>query len=207
MSNKSKSKPKLMPTIKLDLGCGQNKQTGYTGVDLYAPGADIKMDLLEQMPLQNKPTLRTWGRWKDNTVDEIFCSHFVEHVPQELRWPFFEECYRILKPEGTMRIFVPNWKSERAYGDMTHQWPPVTAMFFFYLNKGWREANKLTYGPYDVKCNFDHQAGPTGLNGDFGQKAHEVQVFAATHYCESYGDMWVTLTKRPMNPLVKNPTP
>jgi hypothetical protein len=206
MSNKSKSKPKLMPTIKLDLGCGQNKQTGYTGVDLYAPGADVKLDLMASKLTQGGMEFIKWP-WKDNSVDELFASHFVEHIPSCLRWPFFEECYRILKPEGTMRIFVPNWKSERAYGDMTHQWPPVTAMFFLYLNKGWREANKLTYGPYDVQANFDHQAGPTGLNGDFGQKAHEVQVFAATHYCESYPDMWVTLTKRPMNPLVKNPTP
>lgn len=184
-----RSKKKLTPLIdiKLDLGCGQNKQPGFTGVDFYAPNVEVKLDLFK-FP---------WF-WKDGSVSEIFCSHFVEHIPQNSRWKFFEECWRILKPDATMRIFVPSWKSERAYGDMTHAWPPVVAMFFFYLHKPWREANKLTYGAYDLKCNFEHQAGPTSISPAFSNRAHEAQIFAATHYLESYGDMWVTLTKKPM---------
>lgn len=102
-----------------------------------------------------------------------------------------------MKPESVMRIFVPSWKSERAYGDMTHLWPPVTAMFFFYLNKAWREANRLTYGPYDIKCNFHHNAGPSGIHPNYAQRAHEVQINACTHQLETYNDMWVTLTKKP----------
>ena len=186
MSNKSKKKKPVQP-FKLDLGCGQNKQEGFTGVDLYAPGVDVKCDLFK-FP---------WP-WKDGAVDEIHCSHFVEHIPQDLRWRFFEECWRVMKDDAVMRVFVPSWKSERAYGDMTHQWPPVTAFFFFYLNKGWREANKLTYGQYALKCHFEHQAGPTGLFPDFARKAVEVQQFACSHYMEAYPDMWVTLTKKPM---------
>ena len=191
MSKKTKPAPvpeTPTPDIKLDFGCGRNKAPGFIGVDKYEPEADIKMDLFE-FP---------WKQWEDNSVSEIYASHFVEHIPRVIRWPFFEECWRILKPEGTMRIFVPSWKSERAYGDMTHEFPPVVAMFFFYLNKGWRDANKLTYGPYAIKCNFDHQAGPTGMSGDFGSRNHEAQMFAATHYLESYMDMWTTLTKKPM---------
>ena len=191
MSKKTKPSPvpeKPAPDAKLDFGCGRNKQPGFIGVDKYEPDADIKMDLFE-FP---------WKQWENDSVSEIFASHFIEHIPREIRWPFFEECWRILKPEGTMRIFVPSWKSERAYGDMTHVFPPVVAMFFFYLNKGWRDANKLTYGPYAIKCNFDHQAGPTGMSGDFGSRNHEAQMFAATHYLESYMDMWTTLTKKPM---------
>lgn len=184
----AKPKPqKVSQPLKLDLGCGQNKQAGFTGVDLHAPGVDIKCDLFK-FPLL----------WKDNTVDEIFCSHFVEHIPQNIRWPFFAECWRIMKPEAVMRIFVPNWKSERAYGDCTHAWPPVTPFFFFYLNKNWREANKLTYGAYDIKANFEHQAGPTGMSPAFADRNHEAQMYAAQHYLESYGDMWVTLTKKAM---------
>ena len=175
-------------SLKLDFGCGRNPQPGYVGVDKYAPDADVKIDLFE-LP---------WTPWKDGTVDEIHMSHFLEHIPQKIRWPFFEECWRILKPDGIVRIFVPNWKSERAYGDCTHEWPPVSTFFFYYLVKEWREANKLTYGPYDLKCNFSHAAGPTGMNAAFASKAHEVQVFAATHYLESFQDMWVTLTKKPL---------
>lgn len=176
----------VAPLVKLDLGCGQNKQEGFTGVDLYAPNADVKIDLLK-FPLP----------WEDNSVDELFASHFLEHVPQKLRWPFMDECWRIMKPGAVMRVFVPSWKSERSYGDMTHEWPPVVAFFFLYLNRGWREANKLTHGPYALKCDFDHQAGPAGISGEFSTRNQETQVFACTHYLESYSDMWVALTKRP----------
>ena len=185
MSNKSKIKKPVQP-LKLDLGCGRNKQPGFIGVDLYSPDADVKHDLFK-FPFP----------WKDSTVDEIFCSHFVEHIPRILRWKFFEECWRIMKEGAAMRVFVPSWKSERAYGDMTHEWPPVTAFFFFYLNKAWREANKLNYGPYDIKCHFEHSAGPTQVNPEFAQRTVEVQQFACSHYLESYPDMWVTLVKKP----------
>ncbi len=200
MAKKQKAAPSPPPEIKLDLGCGRNKLPGYTGVDLYAPDdPDIIKANLFELPWrkygEGAPSLSA-PLFANDSVTEIHASHFLEHVPQKLRWPFMEECWRVLKPEGIMRLFVPSWKSERAYGDMTHEWPPVVAMFFFYLNKGWREANKLTYGPYDLKCNFDHQAGPTVITGEWATRAQEAQQFACTHYLETYLDMWVTLTKK-----------
>lgn len=215
MSNKSKLK-KPVRELKLNLGAGQNPMDGFTSVDLYAPNPDIRCDLfyppfrkveidecrtrIDPITGQTGPVILSKGGplWKDNSVDEIHCSHFCEHIPKSKRWPFFEECWRILKPEGIMRIIVPSWKSERSLGDMTHEFPPVVSMFFFYLNKGWREANKLTYGPYDLKCNFDHQSGPTNIRGDFASKHHEAQVYAVTHLLETYDDAWITLTKRPL---------
>lgn len=179
---------KKTPEIRLDLGAGNNPTPGFTSVDLYSPSPDVRMDLFK-FP---------WKTWKDGSVSEIVTSHFVEHIPQQVRWRFFEECWRIMKMDSTMRVVVPSWKSERAYGDMSHLFPPVVAMFFLYLNKPWREANKLTYGPYALKCNFDYQAGPTGIVPEFASRNHEAQVFACTYYLETYGDMWVTLTKRPM---------
>ena len=185
---KSKKIIKLVqpPPLMLDFGCGEVCQPGYEGVDLYAPSAKHKVNLF-QLPLP----------WKDNSVDGIWCSHFIEHIPQALRWPFFDECWRILKPDGVMRIFVPNWKSERAYGDMTHEWPPVTTMFFYYLIRSWRETNKLQHGAYNLKSNFDFQAGPTGFYPEFNDRNQETQTFACSHYLEVYPDMWVTLTKKP----------
>jgi len=189
MSKKTKTvaEPVEAPEIKLDLGCGRNKVAGFTGVDLYSPDADVKHDLFK-FPYP----------WKSGTVSEIHASHFLEHIPQKLRWPFFEECWRILKIGGIMRMSVPSWKSERAYGDMTHEWPPVTTFALFYLNKDWREVNKLTYGQYAIKCNFDNQSGPAGISQTFTTRLHEAQVFACTHYLESYQDMWIVLTKKEM---------
>ena len=192
MPKKLKRKLKVLLPLKLNFGAGNHKMDGYKSVDLYAPEADVRCDLF-QFPLP----------WKDGSVDEIYSSHFVEHIPQKLRWPFFEECWRILKVGAVMKFFVPNWKSERAYGDMTHEWPPVTTMAFYYLNAVWRTANQLDYGPYALKCNFEMQAGPTGAMPEFAQKTQEVQLFAFTHYLESYPDMWVTLKKLEMPPPEK----
>lgn len=192
MSKKTKNQTKEViaetpaPELKLNFGCGQIKIEGYINVDLYAQEADLKVDLFV-FPLP----------WKDNEISEIFASHFVEHIKGSIRWPFFDECWRILKPGGMMKIVVPNFKSERAYGDCTHMWPPVTAFSLYYLNKGWREANKLTHGPYALKCDFDHQAGPAGISQDFSNRSHEAQIFACQKYWESYQDMWCNLTKRP----------
>ena len=58
------------PAIKLDLGCGQNPKDGFEGVDLYGDKAKHKVDLFK-FP---------WP-FADNSVDEIFTSHLLEHVP------------------------------------------------------------------------------------------------------------------------------
>ncbi len=185
MSKKLKKEKTETPLIRLNLGCGETKIEGHLGVDLYAPSADLKVDLFK-FPLP----------WKDNSIESIMASHFCEHIPAKLRWPFFDECHRILRPGGVMQIAVPNFKSERAYGDNTHEWPPFTAFSLYYLNRGWREANKLTHGPYALKCDFDHVCGPSGISQEYTSRAHEAQMFALRSYWESYQDMWITLTKK-----------
>jgi predicted SAM-dependent methyltransferase len=192
MSNRTKPKKskkiiKLQQPapLKLNFGCGQIKVPDFIGVDLYAPGADMKVDLFS-FPLP----------WKDGEVDEIMASHFIEHIPAKLRWPFYDECFRILKPGGILRLAVPSFKSERAYGDMTHEWPPVVPMSWYYLSRDWREANKLTHGDYALKCDFDHQCGPAGIHPEFASRAHEAQVYACNHHWESFQDIWATLTSK-----------
>jgi predicted SAM-dependent methyltransferase len=100
--------------FKLDLGAGENKREGFLGVDLYVP-TDLKVDLVK-FP---------WP-WKDATVQEVFCSHFLEHVPGPTRIPWFDELWRILVPSGKATIITPYWASMRAIQEPTHQWPPIS---------------------------------------------------------------------------------
>ena len=195
MSKKTKRQTPEPPELKYDLGCGRNCLPGYIGVDLYAPDVAVKADLFK-LP---------WTFAKEGTVTEFHASHFLEHVPRELRWPMMEETWRLLKVGGTFRIAVPNWKSERAIGDMTHVPPAVCAFFFYYLHKGWRDANKLTYGPYDLKCNYDHAMGPAGIRMPWAQKNQEAQQYACSHLLETFDDMWVVLTKRPLDYVLPPP--
>lgn len=170
--------------LKLDLGCGQNKREGFTGVDIAkAPGVDVVHDLLK-FP---------WP-FAAGSVDDAHCSHFFEHIPNRLRMPFMDELARVLIPGGRVTIICPNWTSVRAYQDPTHEWPPIGWQSFFYFNKGWRVTNKLDH--YPVKCDFDfsfsHNVNPvfSGRSQEFLQASLDTMLNVAL-------DVIVTLTKRP----------
>jgi predicted SAM-dependent methyltransferase len=49
------------------------------------------------------------------SVDKIYCSHFLEHVPPDKGKHVLKECYRVLKKDGIMRLVVPDlfWHAER----------------------------------------------------------------------------------------------
>ena len=38
----------------------------------------------------------------------VYSSHFLEHIPRDQVAPFLQECWRILKPGGVLRIVVPD---------------------------------------------------------------------------------------------------
>ena len=50
------------------------------------------------------------GQFEDNTVDLIYASHVVEYFDREDIQSILSEWKRVLKPGGTLRIAVPNFK-------------------------------------------------------------------------------------------------
>jgi predicted SAM-dependent methyltransferase len=78
--------------LKLDLGCGKNKiNAEFTGVDcIDFPGVDVVANLAEK----KKGKFILWP-WADNSVDEVHCSHFVEHLEPDERIHFANELYRV----------------------------------------------------------------------------------------------------------------
>lgn len=169
--------------LKLDLGCGPNKREGFIGVDALEFGG--KVDCV--LDLKKGP----WP-WSDGQVSEVHCSHFLEHLTGAERVPFFNELYRVMAKDAKATIIVPSWTSERAYGDPTHQWPPVVGMFFFYLDKIWRQLNAPHCG---LNCDF-HFIGGNIIGAPWNLKTQEVQAFSQTHYLNVAQDMIVTLTRR-----------
>lgn len=169
--------------IKLDLGCGKNKQQGFHGVDaIKFDGVDTVYDL----------TCPGKWPWSDGSVSEVHCSHFLEHLTGEQRVKFFNELYRVLVKDGKATIITPHWRSGRAYGDLTHQWPPVVEFFWYYLDRGWRQVN----APHlDLNCDFNCTWGYS-LAHPWPLKNQEAQAFALQHYCEVAQDMICTATKR-----------
>lgn len=177
-SRKAKQVKQPLPVL-LDLGCGKNKREGFTGVD--AKQFDGKVDIIHD--------LRTRWPWDDDSVDEVNCSHFLEHLTQEERVFFANELYRVLKNGAKALIIVPSWTSERAYGDPTHKWPPVVGFSFFYWNAAWRKDNAPHTG---FTCNFDFGGG-NQIAPPWNMRAQEVQMFAQNHYLNVATDVFVNL--------------
>lgn len=169
--------------MKLDLGCGTRKKEGFIGVDSRRfDGVDVVCNLgSERWP------------WGDETVEEIHCSHMVEHLKPEERIHFANEMHRVLKRGAKALLVTPSWKSARAYGDLTHQWPPVSAWWYLYLNRAWRETNAPHNDLYT--CDFDHVCGQA-MHPSLSVRSQEFQVFALFHYLEAEQDLHATLTKR-----------
>lgn len=144
-------------TRKLDLACGQTPQPGFEGVDIWE-GAQHVVDL-EQFP---------WP-FEDNSVSEVFCSHYVEHIPhyppvitkdgkkQNPFFAFFDELYRILEPGAWAKIIVPCGRSSRGFWDPTHQ-RFMMAETFLYLSAEWRKLNRLDH--YNARCDFNVNVVP-----------------------------------------------
>lgn len=169
--------------MKLDLGCGTRKKEGFIGVDSRQfDGVDVVADLgADKWP------------WQDETVDEVHCSHMVEHLTAPQRVHFVNELCRVLKRGGKAAIVVPHWASCRAYGDLTHQWPPVSEFWFYYLNAEWRKVNAPHNDGYS--CDFDATWGYS-LHPSLNVRNVEFQQFALNSHKEAAQDIVATLTKR-----------
>jgi len=169
--------------VKLDLGCGPNKREGYIGVDSRQfPNVDVICDLGKDK----------WP-WQDDTVEEAVCSHMLEHLEPAERIHFVNELHRVFKKGAKCQIITPHWASTRAYGDLTHKWPPVCEFWYYYLLKGWRDANAPHNDGYT--CDFDAVWG-YAMNQALAVRAPEHQQFALSWYKEAASDMIATITKR-----------
>jgi SAM-dependent methyltransferase len=149
--------------VRLDFGCGMTPREGFEGVDKISNlRVSHVVDVLK-FPLY----------WKESSVDEIRCEHFIEHIPareveegdltpfgqvsrqdmigQDMFLAFFDECHRILRPGGLITLIWPALQSARAFKDPTHRrFIPFETLR--YLDAGWRTSNNL--GHYHVRCDF-----------------------------------------------------
>lgn len=117
--------------VKVNLGCGLAVAKGWTNVDaslnaLVASWPSVVHRLLYRFSganryyslsdycalLQNHVFLhRDLSRglsFPDQSVDYLYCSHFLEHLSRPEALHLLKESHRVLKPTGTFRICVPD---------------------------------------------------------------------------------------------------
>lgn len=121
-------RPKM--SRKLNFGCGGLLKEGWENFDL-------DVDISKPLPFQ------------DGCASFIHAEHVMEHVTPQQAWLFLEECKRVLKPGGVVRIAVPDL--ERMHANMTpayakavkdggHGDNPIRAAVFSHGHQGaWSE--------------------------------------------------------------------
>ena len=92
----------------LDIGCGPNKTSGAIGLDHHP---DSQADVLADFEHGYFP-------FADKSFDHVICSHVIEHVRSPVR--LMEECWRVLKPGGTLLVKTPHYTHWTSWGDPTH---------------------------------------------------------------------------------------
>ncbi|MBI3977216.1 MAG: methyltransferase domain-containing protein [Chloroflexi bacterium] len=81
----------------LNLGCGSRFDPAWTNVDFvsHSPSV-IRHDLRQGIPFGAE------------TFDVVYHSHVLEHFPRAEALAFLQECHRVLKPSGILRVATPD---------------------------------------------------------------------------------------------------
>lgn len=81
----------------LNLGCGTRFHPDWVNLDSVAHSETvIKHDLRKGIPFE------------DRSFDVVYHSHVLEHFSYEAGRQFILECYRVLRPQGILRVVVPD---------------------------------------------------------------------------------------------------
>lgn len=81
--------------MKIDIGGGLRPKVGFINLDPVHGTGDFKRTLQEGIPVS------------DNSVDELFSSHTLEHIETKYRIQVMNECNRVLKFGSKFEIIVP----------------------------------------------------------------------------------------------------
>lgn len=108
--------------MKLDLGCGKGKRSGYIGLDsALSSTADIICDFKRGIPLAS-------GRF-----EAVLAHNLLEHMPDLIG--FMNEIWRVMRHNAELEVTVPYYLSMGAFQDPTHV-RYFTEKTFLYFTQG-----------------------------------------------------------------------
>ena len=80
---------------RLHVGCGRNRFKNWINSDVTLD-SDLIVFLQKRLP------------FKKNHLDLIYSEHVLEHVSYDTGVFFLKEAYRVLRPQGVLRIAMPD---------------------------------------------------------------------------------------------------
>lgn len=137
--------------LRLNLGCSDAHLKGWLNVDICEP-ADVIADLAQPWP------------WATSSVDTLSAWDIFEHMPDK-RFTM-NEAHRVLKPGGTLDLFVPTTDGRGAFQDPTHRswWTPNDLFYFCEEYQEWKRFARS----YGITAHFrilssSHQEYPNNV--------------------------------------------
>lgn len=121
-----------MTSVKINIGCGPNGQLpGFDNLDNSPSALVAKVPYLKRLlrlmgVISEEQYTANWSNvircdasrrlpYANESVDKIYSSHFLEHIPEDRGRKVLRECYRVLRKGGVMRLVVPDltWHARR----------------------------------------------------------------------------------------------
>lgn len=84
--------------MQYNLGAGDRKLEGFVNVDI---NPDVNPDIIADV------TEVPWVWARENLAELIFSDNLFEHIREEPLLKVYQECHRVLKPNGLLQIIVP----------------------------------------------------------------------------------------------------
>lgn len=137
--------------IRINLGCGLDRRSGFINLDRNGL---LQPDIIHDLEMQPWP-------FADNSAAEILAKHVLEHLIKQGDhtgfFNFFRECYRILKTGGIVKVHVPSYRFENAFGDPGHKSAYSRKTFLFLSKKAYdfNREHKTTMTQYPIDFDFD----------------------------------------------------
>ena len=126
---------------RLNVGCGTDIRDGWINLDSsQLPGVNVVADLDD--------CRRTPLPFPDNSIDEFYCSHVLEHLRDALG--FMQELHRIAKPGAVAVIRVPYGSSDDADEDPTHVRRLFLYSFSYFSQRGYWYADYGYRGDWET---------------------------------------------------------
>lgn len=82
---------------RINFGAGGCKIEGWQNTDFDYPDGPDRIDITKPLPFDTA------------SVDVVYSEMCAEHVTPQQAWSFLDECHRILKPGGLIRIVIPDF--------------------------------------------------------------------------------------------------
>jgi SAM-dependent methyltransferase len=143
------------------LGCGRlGRQIALANPDAYV-GRAIDVVSVDRDPALQPDIVADLGRdrlpLEDDSVDVAVAHHVLEHIGRQgesAEWfAFFEELYRILRPDGHLEFESPLWSSVWCWADPTHTRALSEHAFLFFNQDSYR-IKPSGISPYRIRCDF-----------------------------------------------------